>query len=492
LAALCMTFMVECGVWAQDAASVYTPSYFPSTPRVPPGAVAPPPTSTPLFRAILPVQALQQPAPSAVNPPASAPIAPPTLPMPGMIDSGVVVQSTPSGPIARTVEPLDQAVEYVMGTLQTDWDDSAIQTARWFNADYQMSWLRGQHAPPLVTSSGSAVPLASAGVLGLNTTTILLGGFHPVDASPSSGLRLNTGRWLDNCWGVEVGGFVLEDKANIFNAASDGSANSFALARPFTDSATGTQQAAVVALAGKEAGSITALTRAQMWGAEANIVFREEPGRFFQTQLRAGFRYIDLDDEILVQQSSTPLGAVSIPFNGNIAVTNPDSVRVTDSFRTHNQFLGPQFGFDSVWRLGKLNIDLDAKVALGDTRQEITVNGTSETISGGRTTNLVQGGLLANSANIGHYSRDAFSAIPEIELKLEYRYSPNVTLFASYDALIWGDVATAGEQVPSAVDITRVPTNRFFGAPGGVTPGFTMGHGDFVSQSMHVGVLLKF
>ena len=379
-----------------------------------------------------------------------------------------------------------------MGTLQTDWDDSAIQTTRWFNADYQLSWLRGQRTQPLVTSSGSSVPLASAGVVGLNTTTVLLGGASAWDTSPSSGFRLNTGRWLDNCWGVEVGGFLLENRANIFGAASDGSANSFALARPFTDSATGTQQAAVIALAGSEAGSISALTRAQMWGAEGNFVFREEPGRFFQTQLRAGVRYIDYDDSILIQSTSTPLGVVSIPFNGNLQVTNPDSVRVTDSFRTHNQFLGGQVGFDTSWRLGRLVFDLDAKLALGDTRQEVTVNGTSETISGGRTTNLVQGGLLANSSNIGSYSRDAFSVIPEIELKVEYRFSPTLSLFASYDALIWGDVATAGEQVPTTVDVTRVPTNRFFGSAGGVNPGFTMGHGNFVSQSMQLGVILKF
>ena len=489
LAALCMTFMVECGVWAQDAASVYTPSYFPSTPRVPLGAVTPPPASTPLFRAILPVQALQPPAPSAVNPPAATPVAPAA---PGTFDTGVVVQSTPAGPIARTVEPLDQAVEYVMGTFQTEWDDSAIQTSRWFNADYQMSWLRGQHGPSLVTTSGSAVPLASAGVLGLNTTTVALGGTSGWDTNPSSGIRLNAGRWLDSCWGVEVGGFFLENKANIANFASDGSANSFSLARPFVDAATGTPQAAIVALAGNESGSISATTRTQMWGAETNLVFREEPGRFFQTQVRAGFRYISLDDEILIQQTSTPLGAVTIPFNGNLAVTNPDSVRVTDSFKTHNDFFGPQFGFDTSWRLGRLVIDLDAKVALGDTHQEVTINGTSETISGGRTTNLVQGGLLANSANIGHYNRDAFSVVPEIELKLEYRWSPMVTTFISYDALIWGDVATSADQVPSTVDVTRVPTNRFFGAPGGVNPGFTMGHGDFVSQSAHVGLILKF
>ena len=165
---------------------------------------------------------------------------------------------------------------------------------------------------------------------------------------------------------------------------------------------------------------------------------------------------------------------------------------MTDSFRTHNEFIGGQVGFDTSWRLGRLVFDLDTKVALGNTRQEVTINGTSEIIQGGVPTNLVQGGLLANSSNIGRYSHDAFSVIPEIELKMEYRCSPTVSLFASYDALIWQDVAMAGEQIPTSVDTTRVPTLATFGKAGGVNPGFIMEHGNFVSQSVHVGVLWKF
>jgi Putative beta barrel porin-7 (BBP7) len=499
LAALCMTFLVECGVWAQqDADSVYTPSYFPQTPRVAPGPVAPTQQSTPLFRAILPVQAIQSPTPSAVSPPqpGSAVGAPavPNMFAPGgaAAQSTPYVQSTPSGPIGRTVEPLDEAYEYVVGVMQTDWDDSAVpQAARWFNADYQLSWLRGQHVPPLVTASGASVPVTQVGVLGLNTTSILLGD-KPWDSSPSSGFRLNTGRWLDNHWGVEVGGFLLEDKGTVFNVASNGAANSLGLGRPFLDTFTGGLAAEVVAAPGQLAGSIQASTRAQMWGSDINFVFREEPGRFFQTQLRAGVRYIDYDDSIFISQTSTPLGAVSIPFNGNLRVTNPDSVRVDDSFRTHNEFIGGQVGFDTSWKLGRLVFDLDTKVALGSTHQEVTVNGTSETISGGQTTNLVQGGFLANLSNIGHYSRDAFSAIPEIEFKVEYRCSPTLSLFASYDALIWQDVAMAGGQIPTVVDVTHVPTNPAFGAANGVNPGFSMGHSNFISQSLHAGVLWKF
>jgi Putative beta barrel porin-7 (BBP7) len=167
-------------------------------------------------------------------------------------------------------------------------------------------------------------------------------------------------------------------------------------------------------------------------------------------------------------------------------------VRVTDSFRTHNEFFGPQAGFDTSWRLGRLVFDIDAKLGIGDSHQEVTINGTSETISGGKSTNLVQGGLLANSSNIGHFTRDAFSVLPEIELKVEYRFTPTISAFASYDALIWQDVSTAGEQIPGVVDVTRVPTNRFFGSTGGVNPGPSITHGNFVSQSMHLGVLWKF
>jgi hypothetical protein len=500
LLALAVALVAEHGIHAQGPAQdgsvytpVYTPTYVPVTPRSPNAALSLPNPITPFFRALLPAQANQQPGIQQVQAvaPMPNPIAPPAgVQPPGMMNPGVA-PGTPVGPGMRPTEPLEEAADYVMGTLQLNWDDAAIRTTNWFDVDYQLSWLRAARTPPLVTSSGSSVPLAQAGVLGLNSTAILLGQ-NPWSVSPSSGFRMAAGQWLDDSFAIELGGFLLEDKAGLFHAGGDGSPTSFSVGRPFIDTSNHAEAAAVTAFPNAFSGTIDALSRAQMWGTEANVVFREEPGRFFQTKLRAGLRYLDLDETISIQENSTPLGKFSIPFNGAVIVTNPDSVRVIDTFRTHNQFIGPQVGFDTAWKLGRLNFLLDARVAIGGNHQVIDIGGTSETISGGRTTNLVQGGLLATSSNSGQFTRDTLSIVPEIELKMEYRFTPTVSAFVSYDFLAWSDVANPGDQIPRQVDLTRVPTSAVFGQPGGVNPGVSLSHGPFTSQSLHVGMVLKF
>ena len=67
-----------------------------------------------------------------------------------------------------------------------------------------------------------------------------------------------------------------------------------------------------------------------------------------------------------------------------------------------------------------------------------------------------------------------------------------MSAFVSYDILAWSDAVNPGEQIPLRVDLTRVPTSAVFGQPGGTNPGVSITHTHFTSQSLHVGVTLKF
>ena len=279
------------------------------------------------------------------------------------------------GPAIRQSEPLEEAADYVMGTLQMGWDDSAYRTFEWVNLDYQLSWLRGAHTPPLLTASGSAVPLA----LSRRLRAQLDGDSGRQGHDPGQPVVRLPPRWGAVSRHLVRGrgpGFVLEDRASIFHAGGTGAADSFSVARPFIDTATGGESAAVTAFPGAFAGSVDVASRAQLWGTEMNAVFREEPGRFFQTKLRAGVRYLDLDQTVSITELSTPQNAFAIPFNGAVVVTNPDSVRVIDTFRTRNQFIGPQVGFETGWKVGRLNFDLDARVAIGGNHQVVDIGGT--------------------------------------------------------------------------------------------------------------------
>src|SRR5207244_97933 len=86
------------------------------------------------------------------------------------------------------------------------------------------------------------------------------------------------------------------------------------------------------------------------WGAEANgwaNVFHDCPGTIISVDMMAGFRYLDLDQNL-------DLGAVSV-FSPTIPATSPfrpfagDALRVADSFSTHNRFYGGQVGVAGRW-----------------------------------------------------------------------------------------------------------------------------------------------
>ena len=65
----------------------------------------------------------------------------------------------------------------------------------WFRADYMLWWTRGARLPPLVTTSPVGAPV---GVLGAETTTVLLGDSMEHEGSRSN-LRGRIGYWFGYC-----------------------------------------------------------------------------------------------------------------------------------------------------------------------------------------------------------------------------------------------------------------------------------------------------
>ena len=72
---------------------------------------------------------------------------------------------------------------------------------------------------------------------------------------------------------------------------------------------------------------------------------------------------------------------------------------------------------------GPWSLELIGRVGIGNTSQEVRIDGSTVTTTGGNAFNDT-GGLLALGSNIGTYTRDEFTILPEASATLGYALSP--------------------------------------------------------------------
>ena len=99
-----------------------------------------------------------------------------------------------------------------------------------------------------------------------------------------------------------------------------------------------------------------------------------------------------------------------------------------------------------------------------------------------------RGGLLAQRSNIGGYSDNNFSLVPEATLRVGFRLSENVAVTAGYTFLYWTDVARAGEQIDTRVNRTQIPPGTLLGP---ARPVFQGHETDFWAQGVSAGVDIR-
>jgi hypothetical protein len=125
------------------------------------------------------------------------------------------------------------------------------------------------------------------------------------------------------------------------------------------------------------------------------------------------------------------------------AVQTGTTVTFSDRFAARNRFYGGQLGLQGEVRRGRWSIDVLAKIALGSTNQEVTIDGTR--VAAGAVT---RGGFYTVAgANIGQFNRDEFSVIPEVGINLGLQLTDNLRIRVGYNFLYWTNVARAGEQI---------------------------------------------
>jgi hypothetical protein len=332
--------------------------------------------------------------------------------------------------------------------------------------------------PPLVTTA----PIGSTGVLGEPGTTVLFGGH--LDNEERSGGRFTAGYWFDNCQTLALEGtvFFLANRNANFAANS----NTFpVLARPFFNLNSGTEFSEVTTSPGLATGSIAVNTFSRLWGADLNLRYNVCDNCAWRFDVLGGFRYLSLREGLNIQESI--LASPTAPmFPGDMIVVN-------DDFNTRNQFYGGQIGARLGWTRNRWSIDWLTKVAFGDTRQTVDIQGNQLITTPGGATSFFNGGLLALGSNIGSFSRDRFAVVPETNLILGFRVTDHLKLLIGYSFLYWSNVVRPGNQIDRVIDVSQIPNSGLTVAPTGQgRPAPLFKSTDFWAQGISFGMEFTF
>jgi hypothetical protein len=370
--------------------------------------------------------------------------------------------------------------------------------------DYLFWVLRNANVPVALASTGPAAqgPFA-AGALG-NTGTEVLIGDHDLayHHRPSSGLRVSLAYWQEDplpemdwdrprTFAVEANFLFLGERGI---AMRNDTAS--VVGRPFFDLNSRSEVVFPVAfppvVAGGPAlvtGGVTATANYGLWGSELNLwknIYYEYPGRTVRLDFLAGFRYLDLGEDLSVtsqQFFSQQLAAGA--FSGNQLLIN-------DLFNTRDQFYGAQIGAVAKFFLEVLDLTLTTKIGFGDNAEQVHTDGYQVRTMPGRAPVLSRGGLLVLPSNLGRFRQDEFSVVPEFDAMASYVICRHVTLTAGYQFIYWSRVVRPGDQIDRAIDVTQIPNFPAGGAvPTGVArPTIPFRQTDFWAQGLTVGVQL--
>jgi len=312
------------------------------------------------------------------------------------------------------------------------------QPARfWASAEYTFGWLRGATAPPLL----------SARPVGGGPPTVLFPD-GSLNGDGRSGFQLRGGLWLDECatWGVEAGTLYLcqsTDRARV------GDTPGRVIGRPFFNALTGAPDVELVSLPGALSGRAGVdADGSQFWAADLALrkaICCDCRGRL---DCLVGYRFLSYDDSVRVVEDLHPTTAPFPPGS---------QIGVADGFTTTNRFHGLLLGLAGEYRLGGWFVEGRLAASVGRTFRTATVAGQTSFHFPPEAPLVLPGGLLALSTNSGGLSTSDWTVVPEAAVRIGYKVSDCLRVYAGYSVLYWPGVYRAGNQMDPAVNPGLLP-----------------------------------
>ncbi len=358
--------------------------------------------------------------------------------------------------------------------------EGAFSNTVWLDVEYLLWWTKANQLPPLLTlgAPGDGLP----GALDQPGTSVLYGG--NVDNGLRSGGRVRGGMWFTDGHGIGLDGsfFFLGGNTKVYSTNSSGDQ---ILAVPYLDVSTNQQAAVPLSFPGVQAAGYTATVSNRLWGADTNFrtaIWRSDR---MQVSLLAGFRYLELKESLETTADLTPAGTFT--------TTQGPETALTSRFSTRNMFYGGQVGADIGYFLHGFSLDLIGKIAVGGTHEVAGIDGGTLVAGLGPTPLAYPVGLLTAPTNIGLYSRDVLTWLPEGIVTLGYQFTPHIRATVGYTFLYISRAVRPGSLIDTGVN-PSVAQNALAGTPvvGQPRPTFPGLDTDFWAQGLNFGLEFRF
>lgn len=370
----------------------------------------------------------------------------------------------------------------------------------WVRAEALWWWTRSLRLPALATTSPLTATPDQAGVLGEDGAQVVFGN-QALFEEVRRGGRLRLGGWLgQRRWlGLEFDYTGLEDEESRFQT---GSYQLDILARPFNnydavDLTNRGPDASLLVYPNVIDGYLTidVYSRFQSGGAHllGNIWCNHgstgaaggDVGTCngFRLDLIGGYRYIQLEEGVLIRQDSI------------VQVVPRAGVVVQDQFRTSNDFHAGEIGLQGLYRRGRWWTEGLLKLAIGRTEEKVSISGNTELVvpphaddeAGVEGPVEFPGGLLAQTTNMGQYSRKEFAVAPEIGVTFGYRITPSLNATLGYSLIYLSRAVRPRDTIDLNVNPAYVPPPDD-PLTGPSLPAFTFADGDFWAQGLNLGL----
>jgi Putative beta barrel porin-7 (BBP7) len=352
----------------------------------------------------------------------------------------------------------------------------------WLAADYLFGWVRSVGTPPLVTTNPPGTPQADAGKLGKDEAFPIFGDTN-LGGDMRPGFQISGGGWIDadHTLGLEASFFML---GNFDSSFAANSTTTPILARPFFNITTGLQDAQLIAFPGQSTGSVSAFLRTDyFYGANVDLkeVVLTENG--FRLESLLGFRYLRFGDSLGVDTSTV---AENVPF-----VTAGTQFDTSDRFTATNKFYGVDFGLRAEFDADPFSVELETKLAVGNTHRSVGIAGLTRIITPGQTLPTQDmGGLLAQFGNIGVHESNQYGVVPEGGINFAWDATAHLRLHVGYSFTYWTDVARASNQVSTILNPALFPPATSTAPP--INPIFQLQRSDIWVQYANFGLEVRF
>lgn len=314
------------------------------------------------------------------------------------------------------------------------------------SADYLVAWMRHNPTPPLVQTLPADLAnfQIGGGNLPPGAATTTFGG-RGTDPGTFDGIRIAAGVYLDKCdaWGIDGSYFQMFEKSKSYSIASDGVP---VLGRYFYDPGQGKQVfLRYTTPDGLSTGYINADAPSRVYTFDANVRAEGPSVLSDRVDYLLGFRYLNLKDSLTIDSGASIRQNPGDP---------PFILTSHESFQALNEFYGAQTGFDSYYRWGCFTAQFTGKIAFGEIRERVLIDGYSTTQTGNGPVQVFpnQSILLVQPSNAGQHSRTRFAVLPEGMVKFGYQITRNLRAEIGYDALVVSNVQRSGTSIDPNVN----------------------------------------